>query len=384
LPTIRPVGHDERLSLVEHLDELRTRLIFCVLAFVVSFGICYSQNNRILDWLNQPLADAHHVNCENPRKAAAPLERSGCFNEAVGVYLREAAPALTQAARTLSTLGDGDGVAAADSAQAQRAARALRATAAQALRAAALTPKASQNTAQPVTLGVTEPFLSTVTVAAYAALLLAMPFLLFQAYAFVLPAFSRDERRLALPVMMLVPALFIAGVAFAYFLAVPRAVSFLQNYNDGQYDILVQAKDYYRFVVMLLVAMGLLFQIPVGILAIVRLQIMSVRQLRKSRGYALILFAVIAAIVTPTPDPFTMLIAMAPLVVLYEVSILLARLFEPKGPSRWSFGWDDDEEEDEEEDEDEEEGRPRPAPDPPATAARVDHVPLDERDEDLD
>jgi sec-independent protein translocase protein TatC len=98
--------------------------------------------------------------------------------------------------------------------------------------------------------------------------------------------------------------------------------------------------------VVLLAAMGVLFQIPVGVLAVVRLQILSTKQLRAYRGYALILFAVVAAVVTPTPDPFTMLIAMAPLVVLYELSIILARLFEPKGPSRWSFyGADDDSDE---------------------------------------
>ncbi|HVI35962.1 MAG TPA: twin-arginine translocase subunit TatC, partial [Gaiellales bacterium] len=195
---------------------------------------------------------------------------------------------------------------------------------------------------QPVTLGVTEPFVTTVTVSAYAALLLTLPFLLFQAYAFVLPAFTGDERRIALPLMALVPVLFVAGVVFGYFLALPRAVSFLQNYNDGAFDILVQARDYYRFCTLLLAAMGVLFQIPVGVLAIVRLQILTVRQLRAYRGYALILFAVVAAVVTPTPDPFTMLIAMAPLVVLYEISLVLARIFEPKGPSRWSFLQADD------------------------------------------
>jgi sec-independent protein translocase protein TatC len=184
---------------------------------------------------------------------------------------------------------------------------------------------------------VTEPFLTTVTVSAYAALLLALPFILWQAYAFVLPAFTRQERRAALPLMALVPVLFVAGVLFGYFLALPRAVAFLQNYNDGAFDILVQAKDYYRFSALLLAGMGLVFQIPVGVLAIVRLRILSTRQLRSYRGYALILFAIVAAVVTPTPDPFTMLITMAPLVVLYELSILLARVFEPKDESRWAF-----------------------------------------------
>lgn len=345
MPALRPVGHEDRLSLVEHLDELRTRLVLCIVAFVAAFSLCYWQNGRILDIINRPLDRAHHVDCGKPNKAADALERSGCFNEAVGAYLKAAGPALDRTGRSLQALAGARGVPDTTRSAVEQSVRALRAATAQAARAAALTPKAGTGR-QPVTLGVTEPFLTTVTVSAYVALLLTLPFLLFQAYAFVLPAFTGDERRVALPLMAMVPVLFIAGVLFGYFLALPRAVAFLQNYNDGAFDILVQAKDYYRFVTLLLAAMGVLFQIPVGVLAIVRLQIMSTKQLRAYRGYALILFAVVAAVVTPTPDPFTMLIAMAPLVVLYELSIILARLFEPEGPSRWSFfGADDDSDE---------------------------------------
>jgi sec-independent protein translocase protein TatC len=229
-------------------------------------------------------------------------------------------------------------VSAAAKAESAATIRQLQAAGTQARRAAQLTPKASTGR-QPVTLGVTEPFLTTITVSAYAALLLALPFMLFQAYAFVLPAFSREERRVALPLMLLVPVLFVAGVVFGYYLALPRAVAFLQNYNDGAFDILVQAKDYYRFCTLLLAAMGVLFQIPIGVIAIVRLRILTIKQLRAYRGYALILFAIIAAVVTPTPDPFTMLIAMAPLVVLYEISLILGRLFQPAddAPSRFGF-----------------------------------------------
>jgi len=346
LPAIRPVGHEERLSLVEHLDELRTRIIVCIVAFVVSFSFCYWQNDRVLDIINVPLDHAHRVDCQtkNKKKADDALERSGCFNEAVGGYLKAAGPALTHAAQTLGAIAGADGVSNATRTQSKQTARELQVAAAQATRAAALTPKASTGR-QPVTLGVTEPFLTTITVSAYAALLLALPFILFQLYAFVLPAFSREERKVALPLMAMVPVLFIAGVVFGYFLALPRAVAFLQNYNDGAFDILVQAKDYYRFCTLLLAAMGVLFQIPIGVLAIVRLRILTVKQLRGYRGYALILFAVVAAVVTPTPDPFTMLIAMAPLVVLYEISLILGRIFQPKGEPRFGFlaGSDDDE-----------------------------------------
>jgi sec-independent protein translocase protein TatC len=354
LPAIRPVGHEDRLSLVEHLDELRTRIIFSLIAFVVAFSLCYWQNDRVLDIVNKPLDKAHRVDCSGGKKADDALERSGCFDEAVGNYLKSAGPSLAEAAGALSKLSTDKGAAAATKAQAEAAARSLTDTARQAEAAAKLTPKASTGR-QPVTLGVTEPFLTTITVSAYAALLLALPFILWQLYAFVLPAFSNEEKRVALPLMTLVPVLFIAGVVFGYFLALPRAVNFLQNYNDGAFDILVQAKDYYRFSTVLLAGMGLLFQIPVGVLAIVRLRIVTVKQLRAWRGYALILFAVVAAVVTPTPDPFTMLIAMAPLVVLYEISLILARLFQPTGEPRFGFlDFGDDDEDDDRGDTDDE------------------------------
>lgn len=334
MPAIRPVAHEERLSLVEHLDELRTRIILCIVAFILTFSVCYWQNDRVLNIINKPLDHAHRVDCRKPSKGNDALERSGCFDAAVGAYLKTAVPSLSGAAKTLSGIAAGDGVSAAAQRQAATAAKQLQASAVAAQKAVALTPKASTGR-QPVTLGVTEPFLTTITVSAYAALLLALPFILWQLYAFILPAFSREERRVALPLMTLVPVLFVAGVLFGYFLALPRAVAFLQNYNDGAFDILVQAKDYYRFCTLLLAAMGVLFQIPVGILAIVRLRILTIKQLRAYRGYALILFAIVAAIVTPTPDPITMLIAMAPLVVLYELSLILGKLFEPKGEPRW-------------------------------------------------
>jgi sec-independent protein translocase protein TatC len=350
LPAIRPVAHEERLSLVEHLDELRTRIILCIVALLLTFSVCYWQNARVLHIINRPLDHAHKLDCKKAGTASGALERSGCFDQAVGKYLKSAVPSLGGAARTLDGIAAADGVSPATRAQAAANARALQASAVAAARAAALTPKNSTGH-EPVTLGVTEPFLTTITVSGYAALLLALPFILWQLYAFILPAFSKEEKKIALPLMTLVPFLFIAGVLFGYFLALPRAVSFLQNYNNGSFDILVQAKDYYRFVTVLLAAMGVLFQIPVGILAIVRLRILTVKQLRAYRGYALILFAIVAAVVTPTPDPFTMLIAMSPLVVLYELSLILARFFEPKGEPRFGdflahLGDDDEDEED--------------------------------------
>jgi sec-independent protein translocase protein TatC len=178
------------------------------------------------------------------------------------------------------------------------------------------------------------------------ALLLALPFILYQAYAFVLPAFTREERKIALPLMTMVPVLFISGVLFGYFFALPPAVNFLQNFNGDQFNILIQANQYYKFVVMFLLMIGLLFQIPIGVIGVTRLGLISSKTLRKNRGYVLIGLAIIAAVATPTPDPVTMMVALAPLVILFELSVQLARIFEPK-ESRFTWGDSDDDAADE-------------------------------------
>jgi sec-independent protein translocase protein TatC len=169
--------------------------------------------------------------------------------------------------------------------------------------------------------------METLKVAAYAGLLISLPLILYEIYAFVLPAFSPRERQVAMPLLLMVPFLFIAGVVFGYFMVVPPAIRFLQNFNDDSFQVLVQASQYYRFVIFLLASMGLLFQIPVGILGLTRVGIITTRQLRKNRRYAFLGCAVIA-MVLPGQDPVTMTLMMVPMYVLYEASILLSWLMD--------------------------------------------------------
>jgi sec-independent protein translocase protein TatC len=142
----------------------------------------------------------------------------------------------------------------------------------------------------------------------------------------VLPAFSETERRVALPIMLMAPLLFLAGVAFAYFIVMPAAVNFLLNFNDSQFNVQVRARDYYSFFSMTMLAGGLVFQLPLAILAVTRTGIVSVEQLSANRRYAYLAIALLAAAL-PGVDPISMLIEMVPLLALYELSILLARAF---------------------------------------------------------
>lgn len=234
----RAVKFDDRLTLVEHLDELRTRIIISLVAFGVAFALCFWQDDLMLDIFNQAL----------------PGDR------------------------------------------------------------------------QPITLSVTEPFFTTVEIASYGAFVLSLPVILYQLYAFVLPAFSPDEKRVIWPFLIAIPILFIAGVAFAYFVVLPAAIKFLLNFNETQFAIEVRARDYYRFLGVLCIAMGVLFQIPIGVLAITRLGIVTPRQLAENRRYVILGISIVAAAL-PGGDPISMILIMIPLILLYEASILLARRF---------------------------------------------------------
>jgi sec-independent protein translocase protein TatC len=179
---------------------------------------------------------------------------------------------------------------------------------------------------QLITLSPTEPFTTTLTLSAYAGLLLALPVVLYQVYAFVLPAFSRNERRVALPLMLMIPVLFVGGAAFAFFVVMPAALQFLLHFNADQFSTQIRAKEYYGFLSTTMIACGIVFQVPVGVLALTRLGVTDAARLRAKRRYAWLGCAVVAAAL-PGVDPVTMLFEMVPLVALYELSIVLAALF---------------------------------------------------------
>jgi len=208
---------------------------------------------------------------------------------------------------------------------------ALRPLARQARRAVAAVPRTPTGDL-PITIGIGEPFTATVTVSLYFALLFSLPVILYQLYGFVLPAFSPKEQAVAMPVMLGVPFLLLGGVAFGYFIVLPAAVHFLQNFNASQFNVLVQATNLYRFEALVLLAMGLIFQVPVAVIACVRAEIVTTRQLRHNRRYAIVIAAAIAALLPG--DVVTMLLETLPIIVLYEVSILIASLLDRRDARR--------------------------------------------------
>jgi sec-independent protein translocase protein TatC len=328
---IRPVGHEDRLSIVEHLDELRTRLIVSIVAFVVAFAVCFAFNKPLLDYVGEPLAETtkdRTLDGKGPLGQIYIAQKGARAAVAEQVALYEAIIADTKASAGLRTFA--------------------RSRLGPTQRRLAGMPNAPPPN-KPVTLGVGEPFLTTATVAMYFALLFALPIILWQIYAFLLPAFNPEERRVAMPLMAMIPGLFMIGVAFGFYIVLPAATNFLQNFNSDEFNVLVQARDYYKFAAMILLVMGIVFQLPVGVLALARLGVVTVPMLRRNRRYAILILAVIAAAL-PGVDPVTMLIEFVPLVILYELSIQLARVFG--GPqlehSRWAWNADDEDDDDDE------------------------------------
>jgi sec-independent protein translocase protein TatC len=313
-PPLRPIGHEDRLSLVDHLDELRTRLIVCAVAVAVAFGVSLWQNHALLHFINRPL---ERQTRKQVAKGNGPLGQIAITQQALlGVAAGDG--------RALQAIGTDPSLSPATRAGLQAIAGDLQ-------HAVARVPRTPVGD-KPVTLGVGEPFTTTVLVTFCFALIFTLPIILFQLYGFVLPAFSPTERRIAMPLLAAIPFLFVAGVAFGYYVVLPAAVRFFQNFNSGEFQVLVQAGPYYRFAAVTLLAMGLVFQVPVLILGLTRAGIVTPAQLRRQRRIAIVACAAIAAFL---PGDFvTLLLETVPLYLLYEVSILLASFVARRDAAR--------------------------------------------------
>ena len=239
----RKLSHGEEATLVEHLGELRARLLISLGAVALAFIVTFAFHERLLEWLTKPLPDD----------------------------------------KTL------------------------------------------------LTLGVTEPFFTSMKVSLYGALAIAFPILVYQIWSFLAPAFEERSQRVMSSYVALASALFAGGIAFGYAIVLPRAVSFLVTYDEQFYDIQVRASYYYSFVTLALLGMGVIFELPIFILALVRLQVVTAEQLRQNRKLGVFL-VILVAILLPTVDPVSLAFEAIPMLVLFELSIWLATVME----RRWA------------------------------------------------
>jgi sec-independent protein translocase protein TatC len=232
----RRLRHGEEATLVEHLDELRTRLIVGLLALAVGTAIAFVFHHRIVHWLEGPL----------------PEDRKRL-----------------------------------------------------------------------ITFGVAEPFLTSFKISLIVGIGLSLPVLLWQLWSFLAPAFEEGSQRIVATFVVFSTFLLVAGVAFAYYVVLPKALHFLTHYDDSLYHIEIRARDYFSFTLLVLVGVGVVFELPIFVLALVRLGVLTSRTLRSNRRLGYFIVAVVAVLL-PGIDPVTTTLETIPLVVLYEGSIWLS------------------------------------------------------------
>jgi sec-independent protein translocase protein TatC len=248
----RRLRHGEEATLVEHLGELRARLVISLLALAPVFVVAFAFQERLVEWLTRPLPDDKVI----------------------------------------------------------------------------------------VTLGVVEPFTTAVKVSLGAAVAVTLPILLYQLWAFLAPAMEERVQRTVAVFSVLATILFAGGVLFSYAVVLPRALDFLTNFNEDVFEIQIRASYYFSFVTVTLLATGLAFQMPIFILALVRLRVLTAERLRRNRRFG-ILFMVVFAVLLPTVDPVSLALEVVPLLILFELSIWLATLMEKRWDivderSRWA------------------------------------------------
>ncbi len=179
---------------------------------------------------------------------------------------------------------------------------------------------------------ITTPIITDIKLTLYAAFLLTLPVLIYQAWAFVAPAVGAVGRAFTYTLIALSSLLFLAGVAFGYYVVLPVGMEFLLNYGTDRYEQIITADSYLKFVTRFLLAFGIVFELPAASYVGAKLGLVNAPLLRRYRRHAIVVNAVIAAALTPGQDPFSMILMAIPMVLMYELSILIARFVNPPFP----------------------------------------------------
>lgn len=285
-----------RAPLLDHLIELRRRLIVCIVAVGIAFAICFAFSTQLYILLTHPFAIAAKLLALRQQAHAHPEPAA---NGLIGAALQ----ALNGAKDLFLTL------IGAKEAPAGAAAPALKL----------------------VSTGPLEFFFTKMKLAGFGAVVLAFPVLAWQVYAFVAPGLYKRERRAFLPFLIAAPLLFLMGAALVYFMILPFVMwfSLSQQILAGpvSVELLPKVSDYLSLVTTLLLAFGLCFQLPIVLTLLGMAGMVSSKMLRQGRRYAIVGVFVLAAIVTP-PDPISQTLLALPIILLYEASIWCVRLIE--------------------------------------------------------
>jgi sec-independent protein translocase protein TatC len=235
---------DHKMSLTEHLIELRKRLIRSAIALAAGFFVCYYYKEWIFDIITRPLTQVLPKNS----------------------YL--------------------------------------------------------------IYTGLTEAFFVYMKLAFFASLIITCPFILYQIWRFIAPGLLPREKKYVVPFVLSSTLLFLGGVLFGYFVALPPAFEFFVSFNNKYLQALISFRDYISLFVTFLLGFGLSFELPVFIFFLAKLGIVNAKMLSRQRRYAILVIFIVAAILTPSPDALSQILMAIPLMFLYEISIFVARFVE--------------------------------------------------------
>jgi sec-independent protein translocase protein TatC len=241
---------EDRLTLLEHLDELRKRIFVCIIAATLGVVLAALFNSFMFEILLHPL---------------------------------RAVPNLPESATEITTFSPA------------------------------------------------EPFMVSLKVWVVGGLILSAPVLIYELWAFLAPAFSANEKKYFYPVVFATTILFFLGCALAYFLVLPKGLSFLLTFSSGFFNVQLRAQEYFTFMALFILAFGVVFELPVILVLLAKVGVIDDKWLKKNRRWAVLAMAFAAAVITPSQDAFSMLAMFVPLYVLYEVSVVVARFVQPKG-----------------------------------------------------
>lgn len=322
-----------QMSFLDHLDELRKRLVRSVLIIGAAFILCWTVSDRIYNFLAVPvqreLAEATQRRVEN--KADFPILKEGVtgryvFDRATSLGIVVVPTGTTVQAR-VEKCKESSFCVFADEDLLVGTYVVPKGT--QVAELATTTARSANSDDQLIVTTAVEPFTLYVTVSLYAAIALSVPFLLWQIWAFISPALYRHERKYVTPFIGLSTISFVLGAAFAYYVLFPPAVRYLLWLGED-FRLMLRATDYFDFITLIMLAMGLIFQMPAITYVLARIGLVTAGFLAKSWKFATVIILIAAAVISPTGDIPNMLLFAAPMMMLYAISIFVAWLFGKK------------------------------------------------------
>lgn len=332
-----------QMSFLEHLDELRKRVVKSVIIIVVAFAACWFVSDRIYDFLSIPIRQALSeaarkdlpISGLTGQEKVIPLaeikEGEGgryIFDRSTNLGTTVVSPGSSVLAKVSR---DADGKLGLFTTEALITNNAIVPAGVRLPVEFDETAKSRPNADERMTVTTTvETFTLYVTVSMYAAIAISVPLLLWQIWMFISPALYKHERSYVTPFIGLSTVSFVIGAAFAYYILFPPAARYLLGLGGGEFQLLLKASDYLDFITIIMLAMGLIFQMPAITYVLARIGIVSAGLLVRSWKVSLIVIFIVAAVVSPTGDIPNMMLFAAPMIGLYIVSIFIAWFFGRK------------------------------------------------------